>query len=179
MEANPREASNHAILGSLGVHRDDLRAAIAAVPAHRHAERPAQGRWSVDLIVEHLALVENSVARLLRARLRNLPTDAAGAHQQTPRLDAQRVLDRTQRIAAIAVVDPKGGVAAVASLAALQRSRAELLEVAHAARGLDTSSIRVPHQMLGPLGFWQWIEFVGLHEGRHVAQIREVAAALP
>jgi hypothetical protein len=172
------ETSTEAILGSLGVHRDELRAAVAAVPADRHAERPAPDRWSVDLIVEHLALVENSVARLLRVRLRDLPADAAGGHQPGTRIDARRVLDRTQRFPAIAVVDPKGGVAAAASLAALQRSRTELLDVAHAARGRDTSSIRVPHAMLGPLGFWQWIEFVGLHESRHAAQIREVAAAL-
>jgi hypothetical protein len=173
------EASTEAILGSLDVHRDELRAAIEAVPAHRRAERPAQGRWSVDLIVEHLALVESSVVRLLRSRLRQLPADAAGAQQPGPRVDAQRVLDRTQRLAANAVVDPQGGVVALASLAALQRSRAELLEVAHAARGRDTSSIRVPHPLLGPLGFWGWIEFVGLHEGRHAAQIREAAGGLP
>jgi len=179
MDASHREAGTEAILASLGVHRDELRAAIAGVPAHRHGELPAQGRWSVYLIVEHLALVEGSVARLLRARLRDLPADAAGVHQPGPRIDAQRVLDRTQRLAAIAVVDPKGGVAAAASLAALQRTRAELLDVAHAARGRDTSSVRVPHALFGPLGFWQWIEFVGLHESRHAAQIREVAAALP
>jgi hypothetical protein len=175
------EASTDAILGSLGVHRDELRTAIEAVPAHRHAERPAPDRWSVDLIVEHLALVESSVVCLLRSRLRQLPvraSDATGADRPAPRLDARQVLDRTQRVAAVAVVDPKGGVAAHASLVALQRSRVELLEVAHAARGRDTSSIRAPHALLGPLGFWQWIEFVGLHESRHAAQIREVGAAL-
>jgi hypothetical protein len=36
----------------------------------------------------------------------------------------------------------------------------------------------VPHPALGDQNLYQWIAFVGAHESRHAAQIREIAAAL-
>jgi hypothetical protein len=34
------------------------------------------------------------------------------------------------------------------------------------------------HPVLGPIDLYQWILFVAVHEARHTAQIREIAAAL-
>jgi hypothetical protein len=44
--------------------------------------------------------------------------------------------------------------------------------------GLDTSTLRHAHHVLGELTFEQWIEFVGCHQQRHTAQLRDLAERL-
>lgn len=167
-----------AALKGLDLRRRELRAAIDAAPAAMRAGRPAPDRWSVDLIVEHLAVVEAGLLRLLGSRLRALQGNAeAVPAAATAQLDAARVLDRTQRIVAGANVQPRGGVDAETSWRALTQSRAGLLDVVRAADGRDVRAIVVPHPAFGAFDFWQWIDFIGLHEARHAAQIREVVAA--
>ena len=93
-------------------------------------------------------------------------------------MDPARVLDRTQRVAATPNVKPRGGTPTVVSWAALVTSRAILKVVLRAADGRDVSGITAPHPSLGDLDFLQWVEFVGLHEARHAAQIDESVEAL-
>jgi hypothetical protein len=167
-----------AALRQLDLRRRELRAAIDAAPAAMRARRPAPDRWSVDLIVEHLATVEAGLMRLLGSRLRALKPTADAVPAVATQLDAGRVLDRTQRIVAGTNVQPRGEVDAEASWRALTQSRTGLQDVVRAADGRDVSALVVPHPAFGPLDFWQWIDFIGLHEARHAAQIREVVAAL-
>jgi hypothetical protein len=73
---------------------------------------------------------------------------------------------------------PSGGLDAGAAWAALAETRRILREVLLAADGLALSDLVLPHPRLGPLNVYQWVVFVGAHEGRHAAQVREVTEAL-
>jgi hypothetical protein len=179
LEDRDVHSRSQALIEGLDARREQLCRALDAAPLSIRARQPARERWSVDEIVEHLSIVEASVAKLLDKRLRGLeeaklPT--VGAEWRG--LDPGRVLDRTQLVAATPNVKPRGGTPAVASLAALLRSRALLKVVLRAADGCDVSGITAPHPSLGDLDFLQWVEFVGLHEVRHAAQIDETVAAL-
>ena len=46
------------------------------------------------------------------------------------------------------------------------------------ADGKDLRPVRQAHFLFGELDFYQWVAFVGFHERRHTAQLREIAAAL-
>ena len=38
--------------------------------------------------------------------------------------------------------------------------------------------VQAPHPVFGALDMYQWLLFVGAHEGRHADQIREIGEAL-
>jgi hypothetical protein len=44
--------------------------------------------------------------------------------------------------------------------------------------GLALGTLTHPHPIFGPLTLYQWIATTAGHEGRHTAQIREIAAML-
>jgi len=44
--------------------------------------------------------------------------------------------------------------------------------------GLALGEVIQPHLVLGPINIYQWLLFVGSHEARHTAQVREIAAQL-
>ena len=60
----------------------------------------------------------------------------------------------------------------------LERARAALRQAVLAADGRALSEVSAPHARLGTLNLYQWLIFLGTHEGRHAAQIREIAETL-
>jgi hypothetical protein len=42
---------------------------------------------------------------------------------------------------------------------------------------LALGTLSMPHPLFGPLSAYHWLAFVGGHEARHAAQIREIAFA--
>jgi hypothetical protein len=60
----------------------------------------------------------------------------------------------------------------------LEQTRAALRAAALAGDGLALGEVIQPHLVLGPINLYQWLLFVGGHEVRHTAQVREIAAAL-
>ena len=45
------------------------------------------------------------------------------------------------------------------------------------ADGLAIGEVTAPHPFLGSLNLYQWLIFLGAHEARHAAQIREIAGS--
>jgi hypothetical protein len=163
--------------------REGLGAAIAAVPAVRHSERPAPDRWSVNEIVEHLALVERSVSKVFAKWLAEARANGLAPEGETsPLLEKMRmdhVVARTRRIEAPERVAPTQNRPVSESLAAIDESRAALIASAESADGLALGSIVHPHQALGPLTLYEWLGFAAAHMERHIDQIDEVRATLP
>ena len=75
-------------------------------------------------------------------------------------------------------VAPRGKYSAAQGLAGLVESRQALLSALTAADGLALDEITQPHPLFGTLNLYQWVLFVGQHEARHTAQIREIAGRL-
>jgi hypothetical protein len=69
-------------------------------------------------------------------------------------------------------------LAADAAWEELERGGRAVREAAGAGDGLALGTVYHPHPQFGPLSLYQWIAFVGAHEGRHAAQIRETGEAL-
>jgi hypothetical protein len=166
----------------LAHYRAELRAAVDSVPAALRERRPAPERWSVAGVLEHLAIVEGRVTenftrQVAAARATGLGPDIATT-PVVPTLDMAFVLDRTNRIVASEAARPRGASDARTAWAALEASRERLHAALADADGLALGQISAMHPVLGELNLYQMIAFVGAHEGRHAAQVREIGAAL-
>ncbi|OFW10714.1 MAG: hypothetical protein A3H96_22465 [Acidobacteria bacterium RIFCSPLOWO2_02_FULL_67_36] len=162
-------------------HRGLLQA-IEDVPAAGRERRPGPDRWSVAEILQHLALIEGGLARILGEALESARAAGLGPERDTsPVIDPEEMrmlLDRTRRFPAPGPAHPKPGVTAAEALAAFESSHRRLRAVLLSGDGLALGEVVHVHPAFGPLTFYKWFAFTGGHETRHTAQMREVARVL-
>jgi DinB superfamily len=170
------------ILEHLDRHRASVRAAVELIPPARQATRPAPDRWSAVEVVEHLVIVETRIASMFAERMNAARHGGLGAEAASspilPSLDVVGLLDRSRPVVAGENSQPRGGLTMDQAWANLDEARLNLKQAILATDGLALEGVRAPHRLLGSLNMYQWLIFVGTHEGRHALQIREVAAAL-
>jgi hypothetical protein len=170
------------LLQYLDTQRAVLRAAVESVPVERREVPPEPGRWSVAGVLEHLARVETSIARLFASRLAEAKAVGLGPEMETTpilgTLGMERILDRSQRLTTSPAAQPQAELGADTAWAALEAAGTAFREALLTGDGLALSDLVHPHVALGPFNFYQWAGFVGAHEARHAAQIREIGAAL-
>ena len=170
------------VLDHLDRHRAGLAAAIASVAPSAYTRRPAADSWSVAEVVEHLGLVETRLAGVFADRLADARTRGLGPETDStpvlPTLDDAALLDRGRPLAAGEAVQPRAGLSVPEAWSVLERARAQLRQTVAAADGLALGEVYSPHPRLGSLNLYQWLIFIGSHEGRHAAQIREIASRL-
>jgi len=164
------------LLEYLDLQRSVLWAAVAAVDPPARECAPAAGRWSAANVVEHVAIVERRVAALLAREI--AAARAAGAPTETssspiiPTLALDLVLSRRRTFSAPGSAQPHG-LDATAAWVALETAGAAVREALRAGDGLALATLTAPHPIFGPLNFYHWFGFLGAHEARHAAQIRE------
>ena len=175
---NPRTAK---LFEHLDHHRANLRTAVEEVPPELRSQRPAPERWSVIELLEHLVLVERRLTYLFKqwlaeAREQNLPPEDETDFGLSENLEI--VLNRGYQVTASEAVRPQGKLNEAAAWVALEEARRDLKATVLGFEGLPLGGIIRPHPAIGPINFYQWVEFVGWHEARHTAQIRENGSVL-
>jgi DinB superfamily len=170
------------VLAHLDTQRADLEQAVAEVPASLRARRPGPDRWSVAEVLEHLTLVETRIGKLLGDHLTAAREAGLGPERDqtpvVPTLNVAALLDRSRSLTASDASLPRGEQGADAALAALTERRRAVRAMVIGADGLALGDVMIPHTRLGPLNVYQWLLFLGAHEGRHAAQIREIGATI-
>jgi hypothetical protein len=161
------------MLKQLDESRAGLKAAVESVPEPSRDTRPAEGRWSVAEILEHIGIIDTNITRLWRDKSASAP-EAEG--EIAVSVDLSRVLDRSTRVQAREVVTPTGKLDWKSAYAEAEQARQKLREALIEADGSDVSGIVLPHPLLGRMNLYQWILFLGAHEKRHSDQIREIAS---
>src|SRR6185295_16761022 len=91
-------------------------------------------------------------------------------------IDRAKVVDRSRAKTAPDMLKPQSGAEATAVWSRLEESRAKLREAVISGDGLALSEIKQEHPVLGLINLYQWLVFVGSHEARHTAQIREIGS---
>jgi hypothetical protein len=168
------------ILTYLDQRRAELRAAVDAVPEAQRQTRPAADRWSAAEVVEHLAMVEGRMARgIFAKRIDEARANGIGPERETTPVassfNAAGVLDRTRPRAAPEPVVPLGSKPFNTAWQELEQVRGGLRATLTAADGLALGDIRHVHPSLGDMNLYQWALWIGGHEARHTAQVREIA----
>lgn len=130
----------------------------------------AGDRWSVLQVLEHLYMTERTVT----AGIRHVLTQGeAFAPKDKP---MERTLDRSNRLQAPDGIDPKGNFHTLADarehLDDSRRQFREVVEQTDEAGHFDDRGFQ--HPFFGRLSVAQWVEFLGLHERRHLEQIEEI-----
>jgi hypothetical protein len=131
--------------------------------------------WSLAEIVEHLSLIEGRLLQMMTMMLvkaeKSADENVAAAVEFKPfTLDAHIEQGRAKKFVAPEAVSPSGRASLADSLAKLRRSRSELKALRPRIEARDLSSLTYPHPAFGPLNFYQWLAFIGLHEERHLRQ---------
>jgi hypothetical protein len=162
--------------------RSALLAAASGLPLDRWTERPAEGRWSLVELFEHLYKVEHSCARVIArgaaaARAAGHPMES-DEHSVLGSLDESGLRDRTRRLEVPDRVAPAGGWSPQEALDRLAASRVELHDAIRAGDGLALGTIHQTHARLGEIDLYRWILFVAEHEARHAQQAAEIVEQL-
>jgi hypothetical protein len=159
-----------------------LRRAVDDVPQERRNERPAEGRWSVAEVLEHLVMVDKAVLKVSSRHL--AAAKAAGLPPETDTspiigtMPVELVARRERPLVAPEPLTPKG-MDAGAAWAELEATRRQLVEFVRSCDGLAIGQISFPHPALGNLNLYQWLLFPAGHHARHARQIREIGEQLP
>jgi hypothetical protein len=167
------------LLDYLDAQHVALREAVESVPVARRNESPGPEQWSAAGVLEHLAIVETSIGRLLKDRITNARASGVGQESEMSSVIAtfspqSVILDRARRITASPGAHPKQNLSWEAALEAHDGARRELRDTLISADGLALGAVTHPHPVFGPLDLYHWFAFVGGHEARHAEQIRAV-----
>jgi len=170
------------VLNYLDSQRAALAEAVEPVPPALRDQSPGPDRWSVAQVLQHLVMIEKRIGSgmtkwVVDARDRGLgpETETSSVMDSLP---LQLIADRTKRRSAPEEVRPQGEFDATSAWAALEHTRAVLRAGVLAGDGLALGEVIQTHPVLGPINLYQWLLFVGSHEARHTAQVREIAAEL-
>lgn len=148
---------------------------ITGLSAAQWSFKPAPDRWSVGEVVEHIVLAEGLMFDLA---VKSVDGQANPKWEET--LGKTAILrtalpNRSRRVDAPGVIQPKGGMTREAALARFKEQRAR---IGAYARDTDRplKAHTSPNPFFGDLNAHQWLLYVPLHTIRHNQQIAEVKA---
>ena len=168
------------LLAYLDEQRSVLKSAFESVSPELRERPPAPDRWSAANIVEHLAIVEARISKLLSERIAEVRpglTAETSTDPILPTIDYKRMYDRSTCVKAPEVVIPTG-LDAGSAWAALENAGSMLRSILLANEGIALSTVTHPHPRFGTLSVYDWVAFLGAHEVRHAEQIREASTQI-
>lgn len=138
--------------------------------------------WTATEIVEHLALIEGRLLQMMTMMLTKAESAGAGKKDAPVEiepftLDEFVERSRTEKYTAPEAVRPSGEVSLADALAKLRRSREGLHNLRPRIEATDLSNVTYPHPAFGPLNFYGWLAFIGIHEERHLRQAERLLSS--
>jgi hypothetical protein len=163
--------------------RREVLQSIEGVPGDRLCRRAATDGWSVAEILEHLRMVESGVARLITKRVGQAKDAGLGEEKSTasvmPSFEPYSAVLEKAVLQSPAAVQPRANIDISEALEGLDSSREALRAAVVSATGLSIGEIKHTHPILGELDLYQWLIFLGQHEGRHKNQIERTLKSIP
>ncbi len=166
------------LIAHLDTSRNELLSELQDLSAAQWTSKPAEDRWSILEVLEHIATVEMGIFSLLSQKLFEAPATAE-QKQQAAGKDAiimDTMKDRVTRRVAPSFTAPKGRWASPSdALAAFDQTRSRIIQLLQQ----ETRNLRdycAPHPAFKTLDGYQWVLFMIVHSDRHREQIREIKA---
>ncbi len=149
--------------------RKELLAALDGLTDEVINRKPADDKWSIKQILEHLYLFEIGVVQKVKDQL------ATGEEGRVKDKPIHLAINRAIKVEAPNNVKPSETFATLDELKRhLVSSRKKLIELVNEADDEALEQKALPHPGFNMLSLKQWIEFIGWHERRHILQIQEV-----
>ena len=163
--------------------RRELLQSFEDIDGEKLCRRAAPDGWSVAEILEHLRMVESGVARLITKRVGQAREAGLGEEKSTasvmPTFERYSAVLDNAVLQAPSAVQPRTNIDISEALDGLESSREALRAAVVSGSGLSLGEIKHTHPVLGELDLYQWLIFVGQHEGRHKKQIERTLKSIP
>jgi hypothetical protein len=158
------------LLAALNAGRGELLAAVEGMTDEQAAAKPAGGGWSVLEIVEHVAIGEKMLRRLLKTRSVAVEEELSRGREAVL---YERLASRGKKVESPEFVRPTGryaslGEAVVAFLDARERTLEWLGKC-----DFDLRRRKVEHPLAGTVSAYEFILIMAAHPARHARQIQE------
>ena len=157
--------------------REHLYTTVTNIDASKAMELPDVEKWSIQQIVEHIAIVEQGVsricARLLEtAKATNKPSD--GSFSLSDDFAAKSVQIADVKVEAPERVHPTGEVPIAKALELIKENQLTLNAMRGDMERYDLSNAKFPHPFFGDLTAAEWLVMLGGHGARHTDQIKRI-----
>ncbi|MCC6327104.1 MAG: DinB family protein [Acidobacteria bacterium] len=156
--------------------RTKLKQALASVNEQQAKVRPDGEDWSIAEVAEHVSIVGNGMYRICAKLLSK--AEAAGQSSDVA-IDLTTFGARIGEIAEIKLeapelVRPTGTKSIEESLASLDETENSFRALLPIFEKFPTDPAKFPHPYLGDMTAVEWLAMYGLHEGRHLTQIKNI-----
>jgi hypothetical protein len=166
----------------LAATRDGILLAVQGLSDSQAIFTPAERRWSIALVLEHLATIEQFFLDRIVPQLQAAGRGAPGRNRNQEEMDALIMAREPDPEATVVVpgrdslavapppLIPTGVPTAEASLRRFLESRAQTQAYLESPPAEFRKGV-VDHPALGPLDGYQWVLFLAAHSARHTKQI--------
>ncbi len=153
--------------------REELLQTVDALTDRQVNEVVEEGVWSIAQNLEHLYLMEMSVAKGIKH------AQSQGEGKPVKEKPVHLTVDRTTKVPAPPYLEPSTGFQTLGELKdKLAQSRELLLQTIADLNEQQMDEKSFKHPVFGTLSIQQWVSFIGYHEERHRLQIEEVKKRL-
>ncbi len=149
---------------------------VAGLSEEQLRFKPAEDRWSIAEVAEHIAVSEEFIRGTVEGFLASpaIPELLAEAGGKVDTV-LTFIVDRSQQFQAPEPVQPTARFATLAeTLRFFNEERAKTVALAERTAGLEAHARE--HPAFGPLDAYGWLYFLSGHTERHTLQIEEVKA---
>jgi hypothetical protein len=157
-----------------------LKGAVLPLSDPQTAHRIAEDRWTIAEIIEHLALVESRLYRLLNISSNKLEKAAPLLSPPIPlTIEIPDGVERNDffKVKTQKEYEPTGTASSADSIIKLQNIHDDLNVLRPLLERIDLNAVRFDHWLLGSLSLGQWLAFIAIHEQRHLGQIQHILAS--
>ena len=169
---------NNQTIGDIYANNDKIRAKtkqiVAELTDEQTAALPDGEKWTITEIVEHIAIVQDGMAKI-SGKLLTLAQAAGKTSDGTARLSenfaAKAAEAVTVKFEAPDRVRPTGNQTVEESLRKMDEAREELEKLRPLFESVECSDYKFPHPFMGDLTAHEWLALIGGHEARHLKQI--------
>jgi uncharacterized damage-inducible protein DinB len=154
----------------LRASRDELREALQGISEEQAKFKPSPDCWSIEEIVEHLAVAEHGMYRLITAHYE--PLDAP-ADREREKTIVERGRTRAEKIEAPERVRPRGRYGSLsAALEQFNANRERTIQYVESCE--DDLRMRATQHALGRISCQECLSVLIVHPLRHAEQIKEI-----
>ncbi|CAM3167083.1 DinB family protein [Filibacter tadaridae] len=147
--------------------RKELYKAIEGLTDEKFNKKPSNGGWSPKQILEHLVLMETVIAKSIARELKS--SESLKVMKKPIVISTNRVI----KVEAPSHTLPTDDFKTVEMMKeALHESRLFLMDVYESGTKEQFREKSSKHPLFGQIPLTQWFPFVGLHEKRHIKQLK-------
>ena len=154
-----------------------LNATVANIAQREANALPDGEKWSIQQIVEHVAMVEQGVSRICAKLLETAKTvdePSDGSFVLSDEFSAKSTKIAGLKVEAPERVHPSGNVSIADALEHIKANKLTLEAMRPDLERYDLSHAKFPHPFFGDLTASEWLVMLGGHGSRHTDQIGRI-----